>query len=245
MKRGEQPALPEGIRIYAIGDIHGRADLLEEAFTIIDSDLADIGSRRSIQVFLGDYVDRGLDSRRTLDVLMKRELEYETVFLKGNHEALLSDVLENPEAASVWYEYGGLNTLLSYGIKPSLSPGELERRELVKALSESLPDSHKDFLRRLKPSFICGDFLFVHAGVRPGVALENQKEDDLIWIREEFLKSDLNFGKFVVHGHTPVMEPQIRWNRINIDTGAYATGRLTILRIEGADMSVALRRDGG
>lgn len=230
------PRLPEGIRIYALGDIHGRADLLYDLFTVIDADLARSPIGRPIEVFLGDYIDRGPYSCQTLDLLIERSRSRETVFLKGNHEAYFLEVLNDASKIGDWRQFGGLQTLMSYGLNPPFSPTTAEQSELVNALLEVMPANHLPFLRGLKPSFTCGDFFFVHAGVRPGIPLKEQQEADLLWIRNEFLDSDKNFGKFVVHGHTPVREPDIRLNRINIDTGAYATGNLTLLSIQGSSM---------
>lgn len=235
----KQPQLPEGIRIYAIGDIHGRSDLLKETFTVIDADIARNPASRPIEVFLGDYIDRGPNSADTLDLLIERSLYRETVFLKGNHEAYFLEVLRNPAKLEDWRQFGGLQTLMSYGIQPSLNPDAAEQTDLISALIEVMPGDHLRFLQSLKPSFLCGDFFFVHAGVRPGIPLKEQQESDLLWIRNEFLDSDENFGKFIVHGHTPVREPDIRPNRINIDTGAYATGNLTLLTIQGSSMLAA------
>jgi serine/threonine protein phosphatase 1 len=230
------PGLPDGIRIYAFGDIHGRADLLKEMFTVIDADIARNPVGRSIEVFLGDYVDRGPNSAGTLDLLLERSLYSDTVFLKGNHEAFFLEVLRNPTKLDDWRQFGGLQTLMSYGIQPTLNPDAAEQARLINALTEVMPPDHLRFLQNLKSSFVCGDFLFVHAGVRPGIPLKEQQETDLLWIRSEFLDSNENFGKYIVHGHTPVSEPDIRPNRINIDTGAYATGNLTLLTIQGSSM---------
>ena len=232
----KQPRLPEGIRIYAFGDVHGRSDLLKKMFTVIDADIEQNPVSRPIEVFLGDYVDRGPDSAHTLDLLLERSLYRETVFLKGNHEAFFLEVLRDPTKLEDWRKFGGLQTLMSYGIQPSLNPDAAEQTDLIRALIEVMPGDHLRFLQSLKPSFLCGDFFFVHAGVRPGVPLKEQQEADLLWIRNEFLDSEENFGKFIVHGHTPVREPDIRPNRINIDTGAYATGNLTLLTIQGSSM---------
>jgi serine/threonine protein phosphatase 1 len=231
-----KPRLPDGVRIYAMGDIHGRADLLNQMFTVIDADLARSRPKHPIEVFLGDYIDRGPDSRRTLDLLIERSRKHQSVFLKGNHEAFLLEVLRDPSKLQDWRQYGGLQTLISYGLKPSLNPDPAERIELMQRMAAALPETHKQFLQRLKPKFTCGDFFFVHAGVRPGIPLAEQQEADLLWIRDEFLQSEENFGKYIVHGHTPVREPDIRPNRINIDTGAHATGNLTLLSIEGSSM---------
>jgi serine/threonine protein phosphatase 1 len=230
------PRLPEGIRIYALGDIHGRSDLLKQMFTVIDADIARNPIGRPIEVFLGDYIDRGPDSAHTLDLLIERSLSRETVFLKGNHEAHFLEVLRDPAKLEDWRQFGGLQTLMSYGIQPTLNPDASEQADLISALTNVISRDHLRFLRGLKPSFVCGDFFFVHAGVRPGIPLNEQQETDLLWIRNEFLDSDENFGKFIVHGHTPVREPDIRPNRINIDTGAYATGNLTLLTIQGSSM---------
>jgi serine/threonine protein phosphatase 1 len=230
------PRLPDGIRIYAIGDIHGRSDLLKEAFTVIDADAARHPASRPIEVYLGDYIDRGPKSAQTLDLLIERGLRRKAVFLKGNHEAFLLEVLRNPTKVEDWRQFGGLQTLMSYGIQPTLSPDAAEQTDLIRELIEVMPNSHLAFLQRLQLSFVCGDFFFVHAGVRPGIPLNEQQETDLLWIRNEFLDSEANFGKFIVHGHTPVAQPDIRPNRINIDTGAYATGNLTLLTIQGSSM---------
>ena len=230
------PRLPEGVRIYALGDIHGCSDLLKEMFTVIDADVARRPVSRPIEVFLGDYIDRGPDSARTLDLLIERGRGREAVFLKGNHEAYFLEVLRDPTKLEGWGQFGGLQTLMSYGIQPTFNPDATEQADLIAALSKVISRDHLSFLRGLKPSFVCGDFFFVHAGVRPDVPLKEQSEADMLWIRDEFLDSEENFGKFIVHGHTPVREPDIRPNRINIDTGAYATGKLTLLTIQGDTM---------
>jgi serine/threonine protein phosphatase 1 len=227
------PRLPEGVRVYAVGDIHGRADLLEGVYRRIDADLARHPVARAVQVFLGDYVDRGPASRETLDKLIERGRSCESVFLKGNHESIMVDFMSNPSVLGDWRQYGGFETLLSYGLVPSISTTESNQKELSKALSDVLPERHRTFLDSLKSSYSCGDFFFVHAGVKPGVALAEQRDEDLLWIRDEFLLCEDEYEKIIVHGHTPVGAADVRFNRINIDTGAYATGRLTCLAIEG------------
>jgi serine/threonine protein phosphatase 1 len=229
----QKPRLPDGIRIYAISDIHGCADLLQQMFTVIDRDLANAKSIRAIHVFLGDYIDRGPQSSQTIDLLINRSRDHESIFLKGNHEAFLFDVLKDPTQLQGWKLYGGLQTLVSYGLTPSLNPDEAEQAELIRELDDRIPLYQRRFFNSLRLRFVCGDFFFVHAGVRPGIPLPQQKEEDLLWIREEFLESEERFSKYIVHGHTPVREPDIRPNRINIDTGAYATGNLTLLSIQG------------
>jgi serine/threonine protein phosphatase 1 len=224
---------PENMRIYAIGDIHGRADLLERVLQRIDWTLAEYPTPRAIEVFLGDYIDRGPDSRTVVDMLVERSRGHETVFLKGNHEVFLLAFLHDPLQLGVWQRFGGLETLISFGQVPPINPSAEAAEELAASLADALTASQRAFLAGLRPSFTCGDFFFAHAGVRPGVPLAEQREADLLWIRDEFLNDESDFGKIVVHGHTPVAKPEYRHNRINIDTGAYATGRLTCLMIEG------------
>jgi len=234
--RDQGARVPHGIRIYAIGDIHGRADLLDQVFGRIDADLAGAPVRRAIHVLLGDYIDRGPSSREVLDRLIARGHTHETVFLKGNHETFVADFLANPALLEEWRRYGGLETLMSYGLAPSMKGGAAEQASLAAAFERALPAAHREFLATLNPYFLCGDFFFVHAGVRPRVPLAQQAEHDLLWIREDFLLHEENFEKIVVHGHTPVAQPDVRPNRINIDTGAYATGQLTCLTIEGDEL---------
>ena len=186
--------------------------------------------------FIGDYIDRGPASREVLDLLLGYERTKETIFLRGNHETFVHRFLSKPAVLDEWRLYGGLETLVSYGLKPSINPSGLERARLAKELAMSITKRHIEFLESLNLSFSCGDFLFVHAGIRPGVPLRKQREEDLLWIREEFLSCEQRFEKFVVHGHTPVDTTDIRSNRINIDTGAFATGRLTCIVIEGTSI---------
>jgi serine/threonine protein phosphatase 1 len=228
-----KPRLPDGIRLYALTDIHGCSGLLKSMFRVIDRDLMTIGRRRAIHVFMGDYIDRGPDSSGTIDLLIERARKHESVFLKGNHEMFLFEVLKNPELLQNWREYGGLQTLISYGVHPPLNPTASEQKGLIDRFSAAIPSHHWMFFEHLRTSFVCGDFFFVHAGIRPGLPLASQREDDLLWIRDEFLFSERKHGKYIVHGHTPVREPDIRRNRANIDTGAYATGNLTLLTIQG------------
>ena len=231
-KKKQKPRVPEGMRIYAIGDIHGRADLLIDTLGRIDADLTKSPTDVSIEVYLGDYIDRGPASREVIDLLVERKGKVRSVFLKGNHEIYFTGFVSNPTILEDWQRLGGLETLMSYGITPTINAHPTTQASLAAALNRALPDSHRKFVADLELSFHCGDFFFVHAGVRPGIPLTKQKEDDLLWIRRDFLVSEDDFGKIIVHGHTPVAEPEIRQNRINIDTGAYATGRLTCIKIE-------------
>ena len=224
--------VPNGVRIYAIGDIHGRLDLLDQVLSRVDIHLVDNPIIQPIHVFLGDYIDRGPDSRTVLDRLIERSRSHAMVFLKGNHEAFLLDFLREPLVLDQWRKFGGLETLISYGLRPSVKITAGQHEELAVELERILPPGHLKFYLELKTYFECGEYFFVHAGVRPGVALARQQEGDLLWIRGEFLQYEKSFGKIIVHGHTPVSQPEIRSNRINIDTGAYATGMLTCLMLE-------------
>ena len=215
--------------IYAIGDIHGSLHKLRNLIVRCEEH-AD--GQPMTFVFLGDYIDRGRDSAAVLDLLIERAKAHRMVCLKGNHEIYLSEFLENPGILGAWAQYGALPTLASYGLTPKINAGPEEQADLAAGLFNALPKSHAQFLAGLKLSFTCGDFFFVHAGVRPGTPLSRQREEDLLWIREDFLLHEEPFEKIIVHGHTPVKEPDVRKNRINIDTGAYATGRLTCLKLE-------------
>jgi serine/threonine protein phosphatase 1 len=218
--------------VYAVGDVHGCAHLLEQAFDKIDADVAARRAERAIEVFVGDYIDRGPDSYGVIEALSRRKLSRATVLLGGNHEAMLGQFLAKPATLPVFLQLGGLATLLSYGVKPSSPLDERAGERLAAELKAALPESHRDVLASLQYSFVSGDYFFVHAGVRPKVPLARQATHDLMWIRDDFLLWEEGFEKFIVHGHTPVSEPDLRFNRANIDTGAFATGRLTVLAID-------------
>jgi serine/threonine protein phosphatase 1 len=231
-RKARRPHLPDGVRIYAIGDVHGCADLLDSLLKRVEVHKVANPTRECIEIFLGDYIDRGPASQDVLDRLVAHERTGQSVFLKGNHETYVNDFIKNPFVLKDWQHLGGLETLMSYGMKPAINAKAEQQSQLAADFSRALPEAHRQFLRHLKSSFTYGDFFFVHAGVRPGIALQKQREEDLLWIREDFLFCEDDFGKVVVHGHTPVLQPDIRANRINIDTGAYATGRLTCLILE-------------
>ena len=228
----KKPRLPAGVRIYAIGDIHGRVDLLDEVLKRIDADVERNPVSVAIEVYLGDYIDRGPASQQVIDRLVARNRTFRAIFLKGNHEAYLTGFMTNPAVLDEWQHFGGLETLRSYGIAPQISISADVQAKLTDAFRQALPTSHRRFFDNLRLSFTCGDYFFVHAGVRPGIPLTKQREEDLLWIRQEFLLCEEEFSKIIIHGHTPMSEPEIRTNRINIDTGAYATGRLTCLKLE-------------
>jgi serine/threonine protein phosphatase 1 len=229
--------IPPGLRIYAIGDVHGRADLLRQMHERISEDARSSPAVEKRIIHLGDYIDRGSASRDVLEMLMTpRSDGIQTTHLLGNHEAMLLQFLDDTGIGPEWLAYGGLATLMSYGVQPKRD-GSVEQKLAVaqQELREKLPPSHRQFLAALPTHQSFGDYFFVHAGVRPGVPLDQQSDADLIWIREEFLQSADFHGKIVVHGHSYKTEPEILHNRIGIDTGAYATGRLTCLVLEGTD----------
>lgn len=231
----EEVGLPPGLRVYAIGDIHGRDDLLAALHERIEADAKAGPVERDILIYLGDYVDRGLQSKQVLDRLTGNRLAgFEHIFLKGNHEQALLQFLRDPAFGKTWKYYGALETLHSYGINELTltdDPTAFERAR--EHFADVLPEAHRHFLETLQASAEFGGYFFAHAGVRPGISLSRQIEEDLLWIRDDFLRSSASFGKVVVHGHTPGEEVVVRRNRIGIDTGAYMTGVLTALVLEG------------
>jgi serine/threonine protein phosphatase 1 len=228
----QKPRVPHGIRVYVIGDVHGRADLLLSLLAKVDRELELHPIDNPVQVFLGDYIDRGPYSRDVIELLISRRKQLPTVCLKGNHEATVLRVLHDSALLRAWLQLGGSNTMASYCVAPPASVESGDAEALVHALRMAMPEDHKKFLSSLPLSLTCGDFFFSHAGARPGIPLETQHERDLLWIRDDFLQYPGHLGKVIVHGHTPVGKPEIYSNRINIDTGAYATGHLTCLVLE-------------
>ena len=229
-----RPTAPAGTRIYAIGDSHGCSLLLHKLHELILEDCGQSGTApgRKVVVYLGDYVDRGPDSRGLLEALIARPLPgFESVYLMGNHDVMLLRLVEEGASPDSWVRNGALETLESYGIDPVV--WQQGPQVLRAAVMAHLPAAHLAFLRGLKYSHVEGDYFFAHAGVRPGVPLDAQDPEDLLWIRGVFLDSQADHGKVVVHGHTPVAAPQVRPNRIGIDTGAVYGGELTALVLEG------------
>ncbi len=232
-KSAERPgaSVPDAERLYVIGDIHGRQDLLDRLAHLIAADVA-AGSPRPLGVLLGDYIDRGPNAAGVLARLSTRDFPIPFVALRGNHEQMFLDFLEDERCLESWRHFGGLETLHSFGIdvqKARQVSGFADAQRQLKAV---LPPKVLSFLNATATKYQLGDYFFCHAGIRPGVALEAQRDEDLLWIREEFVQSAADHGKIVVHGHTPVERPDVRENRINIDTGAYATGMLTCLVLE-------------
>jgi serine/threonine protein phosphatase 1 len=232
-----RPRAPDGVVAYAIGDVHGRADKLRELEGLVRADAARRAAARRVVVLLGDYVDRGPASREVLEHLCAPPPDgLERVCLAGNHEWLMLAFLDDPGEAGPWLANGGAATLASYGVEGAHGLRGAPAGDVLRARDElraALPAAHLAFLRGLRRMHREGDYLFAHAGIRPGIAPGDQVEDDLLWIRQPFLSSNSDHGCVVVHGHSIVQEPEIRPNRIAIDTGAYATGVLTALAVEG------------
>ena len=231
-----------GALIYAIGDIHGRSDLLDQLVDMIQDDARVLGHHhRPVLLFIGDYVDRGGDSRGVVDRLLALEKnpELDVRTLKGNHEQQMLAFLDHASEGPPWAEFGGAATLASYGVTPPAPRSDATAWEEARmSFSNAVAGEHLAFFKRLELAVVCGDYLFVHAGVRPGIPLAAQSEQDLLWIREDFLSASEPFERVVVHGHTPELTPYIGRNRIGIDTGAYATATLTAVRLLGTGREV-------
>jgi serine/threonine protein phosphatase 1 len=228
---------PADLRLYAIGDIHGRLDLLRDLHARIAADLVARACRSFRVIHLGDYIDRGPDSAGVVEHLIEFCRDGDAVCLAGNHDLYLPAFLRDPrDIGEHWFSFGGVEALRSWGVdgaSPTL--GSKSMKALRERFAAVLPDSHRAFFETLPFMERHGDFLFVHAGVKPGVALEKQKVGDLTFIREPFLSHDGDFGAVVVHGHTIVPRPAIRRNRVGIDTKAYGGGPLTCFVAEGRD----------
>jgi serine/threonine protein phosphatase 1 len=235
---GHPARVPPGVCVYAVGDIHGRVDLLSELHRLIaeDASLLTPGTDKLV-VYVGDYVDRGMESRQVVDLLLDRPLPgFSAIHLLGNHDAWLLSFLVDAQIGQTWLRYGGDATLHSYGVSVGLQRDDARVYDKLQAeLRERVPRRHVDFLQNLELSYETGDFLFVHAGVRPTLPLDRQNAEDLLWIREPFLSWRRDLDKVVVHGHTVGVDPIVRNNRIGIDTGACWTGCLTCLVLEEGD----------
>jgi len=237
VKGPETPArIPDGLRVYAVGDIHGRIDLLKKLFETIDADGRTVSpSQRKVMVFLGDYIDRGDQSREVIDLLVHQPLAgFDSVFLRGNHEAEMMSFMVQPDPGHGWLQHGGQATVFSYRVRTANRISAKEKAlDLRDGLMKTIPAEHQRFLSGLRDWFELGDYFFVHAGVRPGVPLDRQNPLDFLWIREPFLNSPLYHGRLIVHGHTVTERPVTLPNRIGIDTGAYYSTKLTCLVLEG------------
>jgi len=233
-----EASCPIGMRIYAIGDVHGRADLLIELQDMIRRDAAGFDGRLKV-VYLGDYIDRGLQSKQVVELLLEEQMPgFDSVFLKGNHEQAMLDFLDYPEATAGWLQFGGRETLISYGVTVTFAPLMKDMARLAEELDQVLPDTHREFLADGLLSWQAGSYYFVHAGVRPGVPLPDQHFEDQLWIRDEFIDSRADHGAVVVHGHTITPEVEFRDNRIGLDTGAFHSGVLSCLVLEGTERIV-------
>ena len=222
-----------GARPYAIGDVHGRLDLLDILLRRIEADMASQDARKTFIVFLGDFIDRGPDSAGVIERLRTyRPASAKPVFLAGNHEEVLLRILQGETGIlPSWLKFGGAECAQSYGIDAK-ELRRMDEKAGIRLVQDRVPPAHREFLEELADTFSFGDYLFVHAGIRPGIDLEEQNLSDLRWIREPFLSEQKAHGFMVVHGHTIVDEVEERPNRIGIDTGAYQRGRLTALVVE-------------
>jgi len=231
-QRRAEPRVPSGQRIYCIGDIHGRDDLLQLLHDQIAADAATYRGLKQI-VYLGDYIDRGPASRQVVDRLISQTpVGFEPIYLRGNHEQALLDFLQDARRMATWLNWGGKETLNSYGVllPPNLAPEHIEL--LGRQLAQRIPETHLKFYDGLLPDHAVGDYYFVHAGIRPGVALHKQELGDKLWIREDFTRSQEQHPAVVVHGHSITAQAEMLPNRIGIDTGAFYTGVLTALVLE-------------
>jgi serine/threonine protein phosphatase 1 len=235
------PAVPPGAVVWSVGDVHGRLDLLSPLVDAIRADLHVSDAERKMVIFLGDYIDRGPDSRGVLSLLagLSPSEGIEWRFLKGNHEQAMLDFLERPSAGPRWCEYGGDRALRSWGLRaPDLAHRTEAWARVGADLRHKLTKDETAFLESLELSVTVGDYFFSHAGARPGLALDRQSPEDLMWIRQTFLDSPAAFERVVVHGHTPTSRVHSDHRRIGVDTKAYDSGILTALRLEGQERSL-------
>jgi len=234
--REDRPSGKEGARAYGIGDVHGRLDLLDALLARIEADVAARPRKRTYIVFLGDYIDRGPESAGVIERLRTFQPRYaKPIFLAGNHEEVLLRVVGgDPAILADWLKFGGAECLESYGVDVD-ALRRMEDEAAIAAVRAAVPRVHVDFVEGMGDTFRFGDYLFVHAGIRPGVGVEEQDRMDLRWIREPFLSDSKEHGFVVVHGHTIVPEVDERPNRVGIDTGAYRSGVLTAVGIENEE----------
>jgi serine/threonine protein phosphatase 1 len=233
--RSAGPAGPRGKRAYAVGDVHGCLHLLDDLLSRIEADIEANPRPVTNIIFLGDVIDRGPQSAQVIERLRTYSPPRRATahFIMGNHEEVMLRVLDGEmELFPNWLKFGGAETLASYGVD-ARALGRKPEDEIAKALQEAVPRSHRDFLNRFADSISFGGYVFVHAGIRPGVDLAEQRQTDLRWIRDPFLSDESDHGFVVVHGHTISSKVDVATNRIGIDTGAYSTGVLTAIGIEG------------
>jgi serine/threonine protein phosphatase 1 len=240
--RQQAPAVPAGQRVYAIGDIHGRLDLLTRLIAAIERDDAARGGADTTIILLGDLLDRGPDSAGVLSAARDLQRRLKLRIIAGNHEEMFLLCFREPELLGRFLRFGGRETLLSYGIDvlDAATPQELQAR-----MRDAVPQADLDFIAGFEDRIAIGDYLFVHAGIRPGQPIERQQLRDLRWIREPFLSDNRDHGCVVVHGHTIFTDAEVRRNRIGIDTGAFTSGRLTALGLEGRTRWLLETEDAG
>jgi serine/threonine protein phosphatase 1 len=245
LKPGAARSVGAGQRVYVIGDVHGCVVQLKGLKALIAADNAKRSSASVTLVYVGDYIDRGPDSKGVLDeVQLPVSGIGATVCLKGNHEAMLQQFLRDPVRSRDWLHNGALETLASFGVDGEMAERGTELVATRDALTAALTADRLEWLLNLPLHLQIGDYFFCHAGVRPGIALAAQSKNDLLWIREPFLNSGKDFGAMIIHGHTPGNEPEVRTNRINVDTACFATGRLTAAVIDG-DAAVTFLNTAG
>lgn len=228
---------PEGMRLYAVGDVHGERDAAAEILGRIRADLAARPVGAHAEIWVGDFIDRGADSAGVFDLMLTAPGTAERICLLGNHDDFLRRFIATAarDVLAIWLTNGGVAACLSWGVDPLLMDAELSEegtRAFRDRLAAALPPAHHAFLRGLRPSAVFDDFAFVHAGIRPGLPLDAQREDDLIWIRDDFLDHRGPHGHVIVHGHTPTQAIEVTPCRIGIDTGAGKGGRLSAIAIE-------------
>lgn len=239
--KGNQPVRPAaraatapGTRVYAVGDIHGRLDLFREIIRSIEADDAARGSARTIVVLLGDLIDRGPDSAGVVALAREWAAQRHIKLIMGNHEEMFLDSFSKQGILRNFMRFGGRVTMLSYGIPQSVL-AEADTEDLQRLMVEAVPQEDRDFLAGFEKMIRCGDYVFVHAGVRPDMPLERQTGQDCRWIREPFLSHEGDHGAVIVHGHTVTEQPELLPNRIGIDTGAFMSGVLTAIGLEGTE----------
>ena len=233
--QSSKPTIPPAQRVYAIGDIHGRIDLLDQLLAMLQADDAKREGADTTLVFLGDLIDRG-DASREVVTRVRTGVDWaKTIALMGNHEAIMLDILDGrSEMLDQWLRFGGIETLESWGVPRRLTE-EGTRHELLSALREAVVPEERAWLGRMRTNLRIGDYYFVHAGIRPAIPLEKQIDEDRLWIREEFLDSRKRHGAMIVHGHSISHDVEQRPNRVGLDTGAYITGKLTAIGLQGHD----------
>jgi serine/threonine protein phosphatase 1 len=235
LKSSFEPSLPPGHRVYAVGDVHGRLDLFDRLIESIRQDNAARPAAEVTLILLGDLIDRGPDSSGVVDRARAGVPWARTIAIMGNHEAVMLDVLDGKgDLLRNWLGFGGKAALRSWGVAESVLEGG-SQEDILDAARRAVPAAARAWLGRMRPNLRMGDYYFVHAGIRPGVPLDKQIDEDRLWIREDFLESKKKHGAMIVHGHSINTEVEERTNRIGLDTGAYASGRLTAIGLEGRE----------